>query len=65
MEFIGDAILAVWTDRETERSSAVAALVAATQMQSKLRRLNQSWKVRQYPPISVRIGVASGLFFAG
>jgi class 3 adenylate cyclase len=67
VEFIGDAILAVWTDDSVGNAwqPESAATSAAVQMQSKLQRLNRSWEMRSYPPISVRVGVGSGELFTG
>jgi adenylate cyclase len=68
VEFIGDAILAVWTvSGAVERGlvPAVAATLAALQMQDTLRRLNVSWVQRGYPRIVVRIGVGSGTVYSG
>ena len=64
VEFIGDAILAVWPSSNA-LTSEVAATLAAVRMQDKLKRLNRSWTVRGFPLVRVRIGIGSGKVYSG
>ncbi len=61
-KFIGDAVMAVWGSVHTAGLSedAVSALHAALDMERELARLNQNWRKRGWPELTVGIAINHG-----
>lgn len=61
-KFIGDAVMAVWGNVQTEgvRNDAANAVRAALAMRDELARLNRSWKQRGLPELRIGIAVNHG-----
>lgn len=61
-KFIGDAVMAVWGNVQTQgvRNDAANAVRAALAMRDELVRLNRSWKQRGLPELRIGIAVNHG-----
>ncbi len=66
-KFIGDAVMAVWGDLESEGPEADAqrAARAALAMQTTLAQLNEGWQQRNKPPLRMGIGLNHGVVLVG
>ena len=70
-KYIGDAVMAVFglplpsTSHLEVRQDAVAAVRCAVAMEAKIAQLNEGWRRKALPTISVRIGIATGPLVAG
>ena len=65
LEFIGDAILAIWNAPEDVPNHAAACIEAALRMQEKLMQLRTHWKNKGYPEIHIRCGIHTDEVFVG
>ena len=65
LEFIGDAILAIWNAPYDVKKHAIACISATLSMQAELKRLREKWKEKGYPPIHIRCGVHTDSVFVG
>ena len=71
VDYFGDGVMACFgvpvprTDPESIRRDAVAAVSCAIEIRSMLSRLNERWRGHHLPPISLRVGIASGSVVAG
>ena len=65
LEFIGDAILAIWNAPEDVPNHACACIEAALQMQEKLVQLRSHWRDKGYPEIHIRCGIHTDGVFVG
>jgi adenylate cyclase len=71
LRFIGDGILAVFgvpVARRTETeitADALRAVRCAMQMEHELCGLNNNWQAGGLPPVTIRIGIQTGLMVAG
>lgn len=65
LEFIGDAILAIWNAPYDVDDHAIACITATLQMQKKLRELKAKWDASGYPPIAIRCGIHTDEVFVG
>ncbi len=61
-KFIGDAVMAVWGNLQTNgpEQDACHGVAAALEMHAELSRLNVGWKSRGMPELEIGIGVNSG-----
>ena len=57
LEYIGDAVLAVWNAPELDDLHAKHGLECALRMQIKLSELRSHWKERGFPDVSIRVGM--------
>jgi class 3 adenylate cyclase len=65
LEFIGDAILAIWNAPYDVNNHAVACISATLRMQQELVRLREEWSAQGYPEIHIRCGVHTDSVFVG
>ena len=65
LEFIGDAILAIWNAPEDVPRHACAAIEATLQMQYELVKLREQWTSQGYPEIHIRCGLHTDQVFVG
>jgi class 3 adenylate cyclase len=59
-KFLGDGVMAVWGALSTGSPHAERACRAALACRRRLALLNGAWKAEGVPPLSMRIGIASG-----
>jgi adenylate cyclase len=64
-KYIGDAIMAFWGSPYPQEDHAFRACCCAVQMGQRLRKLNQKWESERRSPISVGIGLNTGLLNVG
>jgi adenylate cyclase len=70
-KYIGDAIMAVWgvpfahQTEEQIASDAILAVKTALAMRNRLEVMNARWREQGLPPISMRVGIHTGLIVAG
>ncbi len=64
-KFIGDAVVAMWGAPVAADDHAEAACRAALRCQAALDALRERWVERGLPPLSVRIGLNSGMALVG
>lgn len=64
MQFVGDAVMAVFGAPVPQEDHADRALKAAIAMHESQAALNQEWKVVGSPPFGLGIGVSSGMVAA-
>ena len=65
LEFIGDAILAIWNAPEDVEKHACACIEATLEMQSELVTLREQWTAMGYPEIHIRCGIHTDQVFVG
>lgn len=65
LEFIGDAILAIWNAPYDVRNHAIACMSATLRMQTELQALRVKWKEKGYPEIHIRCGIHTDSVFVG
>jgi adenylate cyclase len=64
-KYIGDAIMAFWGSPYPQEDHATRACNCALQMGRKLKQLNAKWVAEKRPPISIGIGLNTGLLNVG
>jgi adenylate cyclase len=64
-KFIGDAVMAFWNAPVEQPDHAARACRATVDLLAALERLNVGWAVRGLPPISMRVGLATGPALVG
>ena len=64
-KYIGDAIMAFWGAPVADPRHARNAVLAALDMQSEARALNETFKARNWPTFRIGIGVNSGIMRVG
>ncbi len=64
-KFMGDSVMAVWGAPAPSTTHAFDALAAALDLQQELKLLQQEYLDKGWPPISVGIGVSTGLASVG
>jgi len=64
-KYIGDAIMAFWGSPYPQEDHAIRACNCALQMVRSLEKLNAKWQVEGRPPISIGIGLNTGLLNVG
>jgi class 3 adenylate cyclase len=64
-KFLGDGLMAFWSPFREDPEQAVRACTCALECQEAVRRLNRSEGFAQLPPISVRVGIATGRVIVG
>ena len=64
-KYIGDAIMAFWGSPYPQADHAFRSCSCALQMVRGLEKLNAKWKATGHPPISIGIGVNTGLVNVG
>jgi len=64
-KYIGDAIMAFWGAPVADPQHARNAVLAALDMQSEARALNETFKARDWPTFRIGIGVNSGIMRVG
>lgn len=65
LEYVGDAILAVWNAPLELHDHAEKSIECALRMQIKLADLRVKWKDQGFPEVSIRVGVNTGEVFHG
>jgi adenylate cyclase len=65
VDFIGDAVLAVFGAPKDNPNHAWDAVQTAITVQQELDRLNEKWQKRGIPPIQIGVGIHSGEVLAG
>ena len=65
LEFIGDAILAIWNAPYDIPNHAVACLMATLKMQKALKSLNERWAKIDIPNVSIRCAIHTDEVFVG
>ena len=65
LEYVGDAILAVWNAPLELKNHAEQSITCALTMQIKLAKLRQKWIKDGFPEIFIRVGVNTGEVFHG
>jgi adenylate cyclase len=64
-KYIGDAIMAFWGSPYPQEDHAIRACNCALQMVRTLEKLNVKWQAEGRPPISIGIGLNTGLLNVG
>jgi adenylate cyclase len=64
-KYIGDAIMAFWGSPYPQEDHAIRACNCALQMVRSLEKLNVKWQTEGRPPISIGIGLNTGLLNVG
>ncbi len=64
-KYIGDAIMAFWGAPVADREHAKNAVLAALDMQSEAKTLNEKFKAKGWPTFKIGIGVNSGTMRVG
>ena len=64
-KYIGDAIMAFWGAPVANADHARQAVLTALEMQSELRRLDEPFKARGWPPLQIGVGISSGTMTVG
>ena len=64
-KYIGDAIMAFWGAPMVDAQHARNAVLAALDMQKACRALNERFKTRGWPPLTIGVGVNSGTVRVG
>jgi len=64
-KFIGDAIMAFWGAPKDEPDHACKAVQAALLMEKQLEIINQAFKEKNMPRVSIRVGINSGPMSVG
>ena len=64
-KYIGDAIVAFWGAPIEDPNHARNAVLAALDMQVELKRLNDTFIVKKWPPLQVGIGINTGAMTVG
>jgi adenylate cyclase len=64
-KFIGDAVMAFWNAPLPQPDHAARAARAAGELLQSVERLGHQWRERGLPPISMRVGVATGRSLVG
>ena len=65
LEYVGDAILAVWNAPIELSNHAEKSIECALRMQIKLAELRKKWIQDGFPEVSIRVGVNTGEVFHG
>mmetsp|Transcript_1036 Transcript_1036/g.1295 ORF Transcript_1036/g.1295 Transcript_1036/m.1295 type:complete len:1790 (+) Transcript_1036:84-5453(+) len=65
LEFIGDAVLAVWNAPNPEEMHAVQAVTAALEMQHYLDAMTDEWNAKGYPRVRIRCGIHTAKVLVG
>jgi adenylate cyclase len=65
VDFIGDAVLAVFGATKENPNHAADAVAAAVEAQAELERLNLSWEKMGVPRLKIGVGIHSGEVLAG
>jgi adenylate cyclase len=64
-KYIGDAIMAFWGSPYPQEDHAIRGCSCALQMVRSLEKLNSKWKAEGRPPISIGVGLNTGLLNVG
>jgi len=64
-KYIGDAIMAFWSAPVIQTDHAARAVTAALAMQRRMAAVRATFVARDWPPIEVGIGIASGMMNVG
>jgi len=65
LEFIGDAILAIWNAPNDVPDHAARAVSSAVRMDGVLQQLRQDWQASGRPEIRIRVGLHSARVYVG
>jgi adenylate cyclase len=65
IDFVGDAILAVFGAPKDNPQHARDAVLSAIEVQKELEGLNEKWQKRGIPAIQIGVGIHTGEVFAG
>jgi adenylate cyclase len=65
VDFIGDAVLAVFGAPKDNPNHAWDAVQAAIEVQKELDALNEKWQKRNIPPLQIGVGIHTGEVLAG
>jgi adenylate cyclase len=65
LDFVGDAVLAVFGAPKDNPNHASAAVETAIEVQEELDGLNEKWQKRGIPAIQIGVGIHSGEILAG
>lgn len=65
VDFVGDAVLAVFGAPKDNADHAWDAVQTAIEVQQELDELNQRWQKRNIPPLQIGVGVHTGEVLAG
>eukprot|EP00945_MAST-04E_sp_MAST-4E-sp1_P001046 g1046.t1 len=65
LEFIGDAILAVWNAPMAVSDHAYQCVEQSIKMHSYLDKMQPEWAGKGYPPIKIRCGIHTSTVFVG
>ncbi|MGB4674588.1 MAG: adenylate/guanylate cyclase domain-containing protein [Azovibrio sp.] len=64
-KYIGDAIMAFWGAPVANPDHARHAVLAALEMQTALRLLDEPFKARGWPPLTIGVGINTGVMTVG
>ncbi len=64
-KYIGDAIMAFWGSPYPQEDHAIRGCSCALQMVRSLEKLNNKWESERRPPISIGVGLNTGLLNVG
>ena len=65
VEFIGDAVLALWNSPQPVRLHAQQCVEAALQMHEAVAVAQKKWRSRGHPELAIRIGIHTAVVFVG
>mmetsp|Transcript_33653 Transcript_33653/g.39561 ORF Transcript_33653/g.39561 Transcript_33653/m.39561 type:complete len:532 (-) Transcript_33653:140-1735(-) len=65
LEFIEDAVLAVWNAPTPEEMHAVLAVTAALEMHAYLESMAEEWDAKGYPRVRIRCGIHTAKVLVG
>lgn len=64
-KYLGDGIMSFWGPPFTKGNHALGACSAALAMQAKLSPLQDEWRADGFPPVAMRVGLATGEVIVG
>lgn len=64
-KYMGDAVMAFWGAPVTDPDHAEKAVLAAIDMQKAVKRLSERFVARGFPPVSIGIGINTGVVRVG
>ena len=65
LEFIGDAILAIWNAPAKCPTHAINGVEASVRMQEQLNALVPTWRRKGYPTFTIRVGIHTDTVWVG
>lgn len=64
-KYQGDAVMAFWGAPTEQPNHALLACQAGLEMQNRITELHQKWNIEEIEPLSIRVGINTGLVIVG